>query len=170
MNSGQSFLSLGAMTLVALIILQVNTGFVMTSSTLLDNKLSILAVSIASSVIEEASGKAFDAKTVADAASSTTDLTYPSGLGHSPTESYPNFNDFDDYNGLDIISNDLSTAEFSVKSEVCYVSADDPDNAASSPTWHKKITVFVTSESLLDANGNQDTVTISSVFSYWHFR
>ena len=62
MNSGQSFLSLGAMTLVALIILQVNTGFVMTSSTLLDNKLDILAISLASSIIEEASGKVTDQK------------------------------------------------------------------------------------------------------------
>ena len=63
MNTGQSLLSLGAMTLVSLIILQINTGFVMTSSVLLDNKLDILAISIASSVIEEASGKAFDANT-----------------------------------------------------------------------------------------------------------
>ena len=170
MNSGQSFLSLGAMTLVSLIILQVNTGFVMTSSALLDNKLSILAISIASSIIEEASGKSFDANTVADAAASTNDLTYPGSLGHSSSESYPNFNDFDDYNGLDIINSDLSSAEFNVKSEVCYVKSNDPDRASSIPTWHKKITVYVTSESLIDAKGNQDTVVISSVFSYWHFR
>lgn len=170
MNTGQSLLSLGAMTLVALIILQVNTGFVMTSSRLLDNKLSILAISLASSIIEEASGKAFDAKTVTDAVSTTSDLTSVSSLGHSYTESYPNFNDFDDYNGLKITSSALSSAEFQIKSKVSYVNSNDPDKASSVPTWHKKISVYVTSKSLLDPNGNQDTIMISSVFSYWHFR
>ena len=170
MNSGQSFLSLGAMTLVALVILQVNTGFVMTSSTLLDNKLNILAISLASSVIEEASGKAFDAKTVANAVSSTTDLTYPGGLGCNVSESYPNFNDFDDYNGLDIMSDNTSSANFKILSEVCYVQPNNPDAVSSTPTWHKKITVYVTSESLQDVEGNQDTVMMSSVFSYWNFR
>lgn len=170
MNSGQSFLSLGAMTLVALIILQVNTGFVMTSSNLLDNKLNILAISLASSVIEEASGKAFDANTINDVATATSDLTYPGSLGKNSTESYPNFNDFDDYNGLHITSNNLGSAEFEIISEVCYVKSNDPDKRSTLPTWHKKITVYVTSKSLQNAEGLQDTVAVSSVFSYWHFR
>ncbi len=170
MNSGQSFLSLGAMTLVALIILQVNTGFVMTSSTLLDNKLNILAISLASSVIEEANGKAFDAKTVVDAVSATTDLTYPGSLGSSHSETYPDFNDFDDYNGLSRTINNLSSAEFNILSEVCYVNPNNPDQVSSAPTWHKKITVSVTSKSMLNVDGTQDTIKMSSVFSYWHFR
>jgi len=168
MNSGQSFLSVGAMTLVALIILQVNTGFVMTSSTLLDNKLNILAISLASSIIEEASGKAFDANTVIDAVSATTDLTYPGSLGSSPSETYPNFNDFDDYNGFS--TTNLSSAEFNIYSNVCYVQSGNPDLVSSIPTWHKKITVFVTSPSMQNDDGTQDTVKMSSVFSYWHFR
>ncbi|MCB0731321.1 MAG: hypothetical protein KDC88_09830 [Ignavibacteriae bacterium] len=170
MNSGQSFLSLGAMTLVALIILQVNTGFVMTSSTLLDNKLTILAVSLASSVIEEASGKSFDANTIADAVSNTTDLTYPGSLGPNSSESYPNFNDFDDFNNLEFTSTALSSAEFNIRTKVCYVQTNNPDIVSSIPTWHKKITVYVTSNSLVNAEGVQDTVEMSSVFSYWHFR
>ena len=169
MNTGQSLLSLGAMTLVALIILQVNTGFVMTSSTLLDNKLNILAISLASSIIEEASGKAFDAKTVVDAASATTDLTYPGLLGPGAGETYPNFNDFDDYNGFTTINNNLA-AEFTINSRVDYINSNNPDKNVSVPTWHKKITVFVTSPSMLNMNGSQDTIKMSSVFSYWHFR
>lgn len=170
MNTGQSFLSLGAMTLVATIILQVNTGFVMTSSNLLDNKLNILAISLGSSIIEEASGKAFDAKTVTDVASSLADLTYPGSLGSSSTESYPNFNDFDDYNGLDINSTALSSAEFNIRGEVCYVNPSNPDQKSFVNTWHKKITVYVTSESMMNSEGIQDTIQMSSVFSYWHFR
>lgn len=170
MNTGQSFLSLGAMTLVAIIILQVNTGFVMTSSKLLENKLNILAISLASSIIEDASGKAFDANTITDAASSPTDLTYPGYLGSNPTESYPHFNDFDDYNGLEFSSTAMSSAEFDIKSTVCYVNPSNPDEVSSSPTWHKKISVYVTSKSLVNENGVQDTIVMSSVFSYWHFR
>jgi hypothetical protein len=170
MNTGQSFLSLGAMTLVALIILQVNTGFVMTSSTLLENKLSILAISLASSIIEDASGKSFDANTIADVASVTTDLTYPGGLGPNITETYPNFNDFDDYNGLEFTSTSMSSADFKIKSTVCYVKPNNPDISSSVATWHKKITVYVTSESLVNSEGKQDTIIMSSIFSYWHFR
>lgn len=168
MNSGQSFLSLGAMTLVALIILQVNTGFVMTSSALLENKLDILAISLASSIIEDASGKAFDANTISDAVSTTANLTMPGSLGPNSAESYPNFNDFDDFNGLEFTNS--SQAEFDVSSEVCYVQANNPDQKSSSPTWHKKITVCVTSKSLINDHGIQDTIKMSSVFSYWHFR
>jgi MSHA pilin protein MshD len=170
MNTGQSLLSLGAMTLVALIVLQVNTGFVMTSSTLLDNKLNILAVSLASSIIEEASGKAFDGNTVVDAASATSDLTYPGSLGPGAGETYPNFNDFDDYNGFSITNNNLSSAEFVIMSRVNYINSSNPDQNVSVPTWHKKITVFVTSPSMLNVDGSQDTIMMSSVFSYWHFR
>ena len=127
MNTGQSFLSLGAMTLLSLIVLQVNTGFVATSSRLLDNKLSILAISLASSIIEEASGKAFDVGTIADAVSNTADLTYVSSLGKSPTETYPNFDDFDDFNNLNITSSLITSGEFDISSEVCYVNPANPD-------------------------------------------
>ena len=170
MNTGQSFLSLGAMALVSLIVLQVNTGFVATSSNLLDNKLSILAISLASSIIEEASGKSFDATTVADAISNTSDFTSANSLGKGSTESYPNFNDFDDFNNLQITNSSMTSGEFDISSEVCYVNPSNPDVAASVQTWHKKITVFVTSKSLLNPEGNQDTIKMSSVFSYWHFR
>ncbi|MBK7105019.1 MAG: hypothetical protein IPH62_07035 [Ignavibacteriae bacterium] len=170
MNTGQSFLSLGAMVLVSLIVLQVNTGFVSTSSTLLDNKLNILAISLGSSIIEEASGKAFDEKTITDAASTTNDLTYANSLGPSYTESYPNYNDFDDFDGLTINNTSIPSANFTIISEVSYVNANNPDEAVTYPTWHKKITVYITSKSLLDENGNQDTVAVSSIFSYWHFR
>ena len=121
MNTGQSFLSLGAMSLVALIVLNVNTGFVMTSTTLLENKLNILAISLGSSVIEEASGLAFDANTVVNSASMVSDLTYPGSLGCSSAESYPNFNDFDDFNGLNFTTTMSSSAEFNVTSKVEYV-------------------------------------------------
>jgi len=170
MNTGQSFLSLGGILLVSLIVLQVNTGFVNTSSNLLDNKLNILAISLGSSIIEEASGKAFDANTISDAVSSTNDLTSPNSLGHNSTESYPNFNDFDDYDGLDITNTSMPSAEFNIKCDVSYVNPNDPDHVSSTATWNKKITVYVTSKSLINEYGIQDTVVLSSVFSYWHFR
>ena len=170
MNTGQSFLSLGAMTLVTLIVLNVNRGFISTGSTLLDNKLNILAVSLASSIIEEASGLSFDANTVSNSASAVSDLTYPGSLGPASIESYPNFNDFDDFNGLSFTDTIMASAEFEVQSKVEYVSPSNPDRPSSTPTWHKKISVYITSESLIKEDGTQDTVVMSSIFSYWHFR
>ncbi|MDX1700069.1 MAG: hypothetical protein R3250_05590, partial [Melioribacteraceae bacterium] len=63
-----------------------------------------------------------------------------------------------------------SSAEFNLKSTVEYVKPNNPDVISSTPTWHKKITVYITSNSLINEEGVQDTVVLSSVFSYWHFR
>ena len=170
MNSGQSFLSLGAMTLVALIILQVNTGFVMTSSTLLDNKLTILAVSLASSVIEEASGKSFDANTIADAVSNTTDLTYPGSLGPNSSESYPNFNDFDDFNNYSGNTNSdptFASANMYFRCKVHYVDPSVSLDSVSSKTWHKRITVYVSSPFIEDSTKN---IVLSKINSHYYFR
>ncbi len=100
MNTGQMMITLGAMMLLGTIILKVNAGFLNTNNVLLDSKFGVLAVSIATSVIEEATGKAFDAKTDTNSVNNLTDLTTSASLGHGPGEVYPYFNDFDDYNGL----------------------------------------------------------------------
>lgn len=164
MNSGHMLLSLGAMMLLSTILLGVNSNILNTNSTLDETKFSILATSLGTSIIEEANSKAFDLATVDDAVSSVNSLTDPNGLGPAIGETYPNFNDFDDFNGLSRLIATLPSAVFKESCAVHYVSAYDPSSIVNTKTWHKRIDVFITSPSL------RDTIKLSSVCSYWYFR
>ncbi len=112
MNTSQMLITIGALLLLGLVILRVNNGFLNTDSVLLDSKLGVLATSVAVSVIEEAEGKAFDQKTDSISVNNLSDLS--STLGPESGEVYPNFNDFDDFNGFTKIDTTLPAAEFDV--------------------------------------------------------
>lgn len=174
MSSGHTMLAVGAMLLLSITILGINGKFLNTSSVLYNTKFGVLAVSLGTSIIEEANGKAFDLAGSDDAISDLSLLTSPSGLGPASGEYYPNFNDFDDYNGLHKVDsvkiNSKTFAVFTIDCSVKYVSENDPSVVSGVRTWHKRIDVSVTSESMKNANNNQDTVKLSSVYSYWHFR
>lgn len=82
MNTGQSLFSIGALLILSLTVLKMNNFILANDSVMQDSKLSILAVSLATSLIEEASKKAFDANTVDTEVASYNDLTnYPLGPG-----------------------------------------------------------------------------------------
>ena len=163
MNTGQMIMTIGAMILLSTIILRVNNNFSINTSTVYDSKFAILGTSVGASVIEEAMGKAFDESTADTSASSLTDLTNPNKLGPETGEAYPNFNDFDDYNGFTKIDSTMPSAVFKIHCVVTYVDPNTPDVTSSNATWTKKISVTVTSVSM------KDTVKLSSLFSYWMF-
>jgi len=167
MNTSQMLITVGALVLLSLVVLRVNNGFLTTDSVLLDSKLGVLATSVAVSIIEEAEGKAFDQETDSASVSDLVDLS--STLGPED-EVYPNFNDFDDYNGFEKIDTTLPAAEFDVSCEVNYIKESNLDGKSSFRTWHKKITVYVTSPSMYGEDGIPDTVTLSAIYSYWYFR
>jgi hypothetical protein len=164
MGTGQMFLTMGAMLLLSLVIIRTNNTFLTTGDVMLNTQFGVQAVSLATSMIEEATSKSFDNYTDTNYVTSTGGLTSKNNLGKESGEAYPDFNDFDDYNNLVKVDNTLPSATFTVRCKVCYINPSNPDVASSSVTWHKKITVTVSSRSM------QDSVTLSSVFSYWFFR
>jgi MSHA pilin protein MshD len=168
MGTGQMMITMGALMLLALVVLRVNNGFFNTSSVLLDSKLGVLATSVATSVIEEATGKSFDHSTFSTSVSDLTMLS--SSLGPETGEVYPDFNDFDDYNGHSRKDTTMPAADFSVDCIVDYVTDTNLDGKASKRTWHKKITVFVSSPSMLGEDNIPDTISMSAIYSYWYFR
>ena len=168
MNTGQMLLTIGAMILLSTLILRVNNNFAGNTATVYDSKFAILATSVGASVIEEAMGKAFDENTASGPASQFSDLTAPNKLGPDGSESYPNFNDFDDYNGYTKVDSTMPSAVFDIQCTVCYVYPNNPNVAANTATWTKKISVIV----YADKNSTSlmtDTVRLSSLFSYWVF-
>lgn len=164
MNTGQSLFSISALLLLSLTILRVNANILTTDGVMQDSKLGVLAISLATSMMEEASKKAFDAASANDAVVNLSDLTPPGSLGPGNGETADNFNDFDDYNGYSRHVSGLPSAEFDISCLVNYINPNDPNGIASTTTWNKKITVTVTSPSM------KDTIRLSSIYSYWHFR
>ena len=161
MGTGQMLLSVGAMVLLSTTLLNYNQSNVDSNLTLLESKYSLLAISLANSLIEEATGKPFDSATTSGAVSSTSQL---STIGKSANESYPDFDDFDDYDDLEITETSLPAAEFNIRCKVDYVNPTNPNVPAGGKTWHKKITIFISSHAL------SNTVEMSQVYSYFYFR
>lgn len=161
MNTGQMLITLGALVLLGFVILRVNNGFLITNSVLMESKFGVLASSLATSLIEEANGKSFDSKTDTNAVYNLSDLSV---IGPENGEAYPNFNDFDDFNGLVRVDSTMKSAVFRIECAVAYVNPANLEAVSNSKTWHKKITVSVTSPSMTD------TIRMSSVYSYFFYR
>ena len=163
MNTGQMLLALGALALLSFLVLRVNSTQINSMDNMQNTKYGLVAVSLASSVLEDASRRAFDDKTINSAVTATTSLTSPSNLGTESGEVYSTFDDVDDYNNYTRLDTTTKVAVFNIACKVEYVDTTNPNQASGVATWHKRITVKVTSKSI------KDTVTLSQIFSYWSF-
>ena len=164
MNTGQMLLTIGAVILLGLTVITVNSTFSQHGMVLEKTEVGVYATSLATSIIQEATGRAFDENTVDTVVTSVTDFTLPSSLGPETGEVYPAFDDFDDYNGLVRTVDVQGTDIFTVWSTVSYVQDHNPNSTSTNRTYHKRIDIAVAGSS------SADTVRMSSIFSYWSFR
>jgi hypothetical protein len=184
MNTGQTLMTIGAMLFLSVIVLRVNLSYNNTTNVLTASKLRVLAISVATSVKEEATSKAFDQKSDTVSLGTTANLTVAGNLGLDGSETSDNhkeLNDFDDYKCykttpfLDEIRIFTNTPKmvFKVFCDVYYV-VDTLTNVKSlSATWHKRMDIKVTSDALVSSYGppiKYDTVKMSTIYSYWYFR
>lgn len=171
MTNIQMFLALGAMMLLTLVIFNTNKKSLYTEDVMYDSNFGITATSVGASIIEDASNKNFDevTDTIALDATKNNDLnllTDPGSLGTEGSEDINDrttFDDFDDYNNYTAVDSSMPTAIFNLKCSVNYVNSNNPDVAVNSRTYHKKLTVKISSISM------KDTIVQSSVFSYWYY-
>ena len=161
MGTGQMLLTIGAIMLLGSIILTTNRSLNNNSQVLLNTNVGLEEVSYATSVIEEATGKAFDAQTDTNDVNSTTQLTPASQLGPEYTG---DLNDFDDYNGKNFGPDPLSTGVYFAHTTVHYVSSTNLDDTSSTQTWFKRIDVSVWNKDI------PDTVKMHAIVGYWYFR
>lgn len=167
MNTGQSMLTLLAMMMLTLLSVKMNSSLLQTQETMQNSKFGLAAISLATSVIENANKLAFDEISVDSSITTTSALTSIGQLGVDGVEHAnkpPDFNDFDDYNNYEYDERTLASAYYHISCRVYYVNPTTPNAAATSQTFHKKLTVSVSSVSM------QDTVRINTIFSYWYFR
>ena len=164
MNLGQMMLTIGAMVLLATLMLRINTNNLQTDTVRSEAQYGVLATSIITSIVEKAKSLAFDATTDSNNVTSVNELTASAGLGPGFGETYDTFNDFDDFNGYTKVDSSMPSAVFDISCEVFYIQAANLKEKYHSRTWHKKITVQVSSDFM------QDTIKQSSIYSYWYFR
>lgn len=163
MGTGQTLLTIMAMIMLSRLILSVNAGTAESGDSIQVAAYRITATSLGSSMIEQATGMAFDAK------SDTVGISNPSNfsttLGKETGEVYPDFDDFDDFNNLHRVDSLTGSAVFNTDVKVEYVSiVNNVITVSASPTYSKRITVSVSSKSM------RDTLKFYSLFSYWFFR
>jgi len=189
-------LTIMAMLLMGRLILMVNENNANMGEAVKMSEYRITATSLATSYLEDATGKEYDEKTLPPydpPTVSASTCTAPISLGKDVGEVYPNFDDFDDFNGLDRqdtlrdLTGKIITAIYHVVGKVQYVKISGstlvPETAVL--TYTKRFTVTVASPSILMDNYSyalkppegapaptnvQDTLVFSTVYSYWRLR
>jgi len=167
MNTGQMLLTIGALLLLSTVMLRVNSNNFSTETVRDEARFGVIATSIATSIIEQAKSFAFDANTDTNSVTTLFELTSDFDLGPDAGENSADiktFNDFDDLDGYTKIDSTMQSAIFEISCSVNYVSEANLMGISSVPTWHKKISVTVSSPSM------GDTLTEASIYSYWFFR
>ena len=182
MNTGQTILSIGALILLGTTVLSTNRASLQHGAIITQTEVGIYAVSLAQAKIEEASGKAFDEYSApnatgdGDVITSVSLCTASGSLGKESGETYPNFDDVDDYNYYSGTNPYVlyvpGVDTFHIQTTVFYVDTAAPDTKVSTQTWHKKLTVKVWPNASPWAadNPKPDTVTMTYIYSYWWFR
>jgi hypothetical protein len=141
----ESFLTIGALLLFSLVSLNFNSTVLSNTTVEVENKVYLTAFSLADDLIEEIKQKAFDATTLDFPTTDPSTLTATNNLGHGWWETYPDYNDIDDFNGF-VQSVSAPHAEgYEITCVVQYVDGDDPDQVVSTQTFYKKVTVTVDS-------------------------
>ena len=166
MNTGQMLITVGAMMLISILVLRISSTQLTTQDSMQNSKFGILAISLAGSLLEQASQKAFDEASTDNFVSSLNLLSSKGdfGGGKETGEIAGLLNTFDDYDDFDNYTNIDSTmpsATFEIHCTVDYVDPSLPGFISANKTWHKMMTVTITSTSMTDA------VTLRKVFSYW---
>lgn len=171
MGYRELFLVMVSSILLTLLIVQINTHNVEGSEALQQMELTHTATAIAQQFIDEARSKKFDAQVgMIDPSTMPGSFTPWNNLGPGNWETYPAFNDIDDYHnfnqtlyvtGTNINPDSTNGIPFAVNIQVNYVSTANPDSAVHSNTFLKRMVVTVSSSWL------PHSVSVKQVFSYY---
>lgn len=160
-------LTAGAMMLVSILVLTISSTQLTTQDSMQNAKFGILAISLGSSLLELASQKHFDEATTEDVATATNQLTLTKdfGAGKEPGEyvdSLHTYDDYDDFHNYTNVDSTMPSAFFEIHCTVDYVDPNVGGFISGTRTWHKMMTITITSPSM------KDPVILRKVFSYWN--
>ena len=160
MGQRELLLVLGALILFGLTMLSTNRYVINQNESNIQREFEFYGISLAQSFIEEAKTKAFDTSVVNATVNSPDELTQWDQLGPGVGETYPNFDDVDDYNGL-TLTDSTGRDEFDVSIEVGYIlNETDPETIVNSRSWYKRMNVTISNPFLIQP------LVLGFVFSY----
>lgn len=159
MSNIQSFLSIGAITLMSIVSLRFNEAVLQNSTIEVENKVYLTAFSLADDLIEEIKEKSFDATTVFFPTTDPLTLTPPAKLGTEANDTYPNYDDIDDYNGYTRKISAPHAEDYEVSCTVWYVNSLNQNQFSSVQTFYKRVEVQVESPYM------RSPVSISFIFT-----
>ncbi len=161
MGTGQQLLTIAAIVLLSVLIINVYRSNSTQSSIIYENEAILEAAGLAQSMIDEIQSKAFDEKTLSEPVAEATELT-PSGLlgkDSGEIKDYQ-FDDIDDYNNYTRTDSLDRLGVFTTTVSVYYVQNFEPDTKTTSRTFSKRVDVSVSNFSL------QNPIKMSQVISY----
>ncbi len=148
----------------------INRSMVNTTEMTVESEVEYNGISMAQSIVEEARVRVFDKRVdyridrLRDPRIPTalipSGFTAPDSLGPDAGEVYPEFNDFDDYNGLNI-TRATGYGTYILTATVFYVQAGSPTTNANTKTSHKRLQVTVNHPDM------RGPVTLSYVKTYY---
>ena len=162
MHSGQQILTIAAIVLLSLVTLTVFRIAISNQQTMFESDLVSRAIHSGQILIEDAKTKYFDVANIEFPINSVDELTSPFALGPRYDESYPYFNDVDDYKNLDLSVND-NEQTFLVQADVYYVDKNNSNypNKVYYKTYQKCINVTVSN------SGLPQPIVLKHVFTYY---
>ncbi len=168
-NTGQMILVLGALVLFSTLLPSLNGSVLYNDRTLIATNAELTAISLAQKILGEAGTKAFDEVCVTSRPSSPSELTRPSRLGPEPGESYPNFDDVDDYNNVTLVdTTTMPSVRFNIVGAVTYVDPINPSNDSGSKTFLKRLKVTVTGPYLINPASERNVqITLEQVYAFY---
>ncbi len=173
MTTGQMLLVLGALCLLSLVALTINSMIVSKTSTMLEVEAHLDGISLGQSMMDEIMTQSFDSSTVAGKVWDSTGFTPISKLGPDGTEasnvplpeppdttvpykSLKYYTDVDDYNGYKRLAYTSSLGTFSIIDTIFYVTEANPGVSSSAQTFYKKIVVTVRHRNMYPAGVTYD--------------
>jgi len=190
MNLGQMMLVVVALSILGILVLTANKSVLSSGEVTEDSDFGITAVSLATSIAEEALGQYYDHNCLTGE-DSLGGFTAPDSLGSGGGKKFASssipFNDFDDYNGIFVAyrsDNPKDTApvagadtlitvpglrsRYYVKATVGYVDDLDPSGPyLSIRSYTKRMDLKVWRPALPGVSSKKDTLWYPVVMSYW---
>jgi hypothetical protein len=135
-------LAVGSLFLLSMTSMNFNSALLQSNTAELENKVYLTAFSLADDLIEEIKQKAFDEKTLIFPTVNPLTLTPSESLGVEG-ETYPYFDDIDDYNNFSRDADAPHSESYHISTSVYYVSETDLESKSNTQTFYKRVDVTV---------------------------
>jgi MSHA pilin protein MshD len=168
-NTGQTMLVLGALVIFSLLLPSLNSSLLYSDRTVTSTNAELTAISLAQKILAEASTKVFDVVCLTSHPTHATSMTAVASLGRETGETYPNYNDVDDYKNLALVdSTSLPSVRFTITASCDYVDPDHPADVSANPTFVKRLRVTVTGPFLINPMTDAPlSISTEQLFAYY---